>query len=41
MSDLRIVFTGDRDDAVLHKPAARVRTFDPELHWLRPAHRSD
>lgn len=34
MSDLRIVFTGDRDDAVLHKPAARVRAFDPELHRL-------
>jgi peptide deformylase len=34
MSDLRIVFTGDRDDAVLHKPAARVREFNPALHAL-------
>lgn len=34
MSELRIVFTGDRDDAVLHQPAARVRTFGPELHRL-------
>jgi peptide deformylase len=34
MSELRIVFTGDRDDAVLHTPAARVREFGPNLHRL-------
>lgn len=34
MSELRIVFTGDRDDQVLHKPAARVRDFGPGLHRL-------
>lgn len=34
MSDLRIVFTGDRDDAILRQPAARVRNFGPELHRL-------
>ena len=34
MSDLKIVFTGDRNDAVLHQTAMRVRTFGPELHRL-------
>lgn len=34
MSDLRIVFAGDRDDSVLHHPAARVREFGPSLHRL-------
>lgn len=34
MSDLRIVFAGDRDDSVLHQPAARVREFGPGLHRL-------
>jgi peptide deformylase len=34
MSELRIVFAGDRDDAVLHQPAARVREFGPVLHRL-------
>jgi peptide deformylase len=34
MSDLRIVLAGDRDDAVLHQPAARVRDFGPALHRL-------
>jgi peptide deformylase len=34
MSNLKIVFTGDRDDDVLHKPAARVREFGPALHGL-------
>jgi peptide deformylase len=34
MSDLRIVFVGDRDDAVLHRPAVRVRDFGPALHQL-------
>lgn len=34
MSELRIVFVGDRDDAVLHQPAMRVREFGPGLHKL-------
>jgi peptide deformylase len=34
MSDLRIVLAGDRDDSVLHQPAARVREFGPGLHRL-------
>jgi peptide deformylase len=34
MSDLKIVFVGDRDDAVLRHPAARVRDFGPGLHRL-------
>jgi peptide deformylase len=33
-SDLRIVSIGDRNEAVLHQPAARVRSFDPALHQL-------
>jgi peptide deformylase len=34
MSELKIVITGDRDDAVLHQPAVRVRNFGPGLHRL-------
>jgi peptide deformylase len=34
MSELRIVSVGDRDDAVLHQPAMRVRDFGPGLHQL-------
>jgi peptide deformylase len=34
MSDLKLVFVGDRDDSVLHKPGVRVRNFGPELHRL-------
>ena len=34
MGELRIVVTGDRDDAVLHHPAQRVREFGPNLHRL-------
>jgi peptide deformylase len=34
MSELKIVFAGDRDDAVLHQPASRVREFGPGLHRL-------
>ena len=34
MSEMRIVFSGDRDDTVLHQPAARVREFGPGLHQL-------
>jgi peptide deformylase len=34
MAILRIVSTGDPDEAVLHRPAARVREFGPELHRL-------
>lgn len=34
MAVLRIVCTGDADDAVLHKPAQRVRDFNPTLHRL-------
>jgi peptide deformylase len=34
MSELRIVSVGDRDDAVLHQPAMRVREFGPGLHQL-------
>jgi peptide deformylase len=34
MSELKIVFAGDRDDAVLHQTAARVRDFGPGLHRL-------
>ena len=34
MSELRIVSAGDRDDAVLHQPAMRVREFGPGLHLL-------
>jgi peptide deformylase len=33
-SDLKIVFVGDRNAAVLHQPAARVRDFGPGLHRL-------
>jgi len=34
MSEMRIVSVGDRDDAVLHQPAVRVRKFGPGLHRL-------
>ncbi len=34
MAVLRIVSTGDPDEEVLHRPAARVREFGPELHRL-------
>jgi len=34
MAILRIVMTGDTDEAVLRQPAARVREFGPELHRL-------
>jgi peptide deformylase len=34
MAVLRIVAAGDADDAVLYKPAARVREFGPALHRL-------
>ena len=34
MSELRIVYTGDRDDKVLYQSAARVRDFGPGLHRL-------
>lgn len=34
MGLLSIVAVGDADDAVLYKPAARVREFGPELHRL-------
>jgi peptide deformylase len=34
MSQLRIVTAGDADDAVLYRPAHRVRDFGPELHHL-------
>lgn len=34
MALLRIVRTGDPDDAVLYKPANRVRDFGPALHKL-------
>src|SRR5215217_2657082 len=34
MSELRIVSAGDRDDAVLHQTATRVRDFGPKLHTL-------
>lgn len=34
MALLRIVHTGDPDDAVLYKSAARVRDFGPALHTL-------
>jgi len=34
MPQLRIVTAGDADDAVLYRPAARVRDFGPELHRL-------
>lgn len=34
MAVLRIVATGDPDEDVLHRPAARVRTFGPDLHRL-------
>ena len=34
MAVLRIVATGDPDEDVLHRPAARVREFGPELHRL-------
>jgi len=34
MSELKIVFAGDRGDAVLHQPAVRVRDFGPGLHRL-------
>lgn len=34
MNDLKIIFVGDQNDAVLHQPAARVRDFGPGLHKL-------
>ncbi len=34
MSQLRIVTAGDADDAILYRPAHRVRDFGPELHRL-------
>jgi peptide deformylase len=34
MTELRIVKVGDADDAVLYRPAARVREFGPRLHHL-------
>jgi peptide deformylase len=34
MALLRIVEVGDADDAVLRRPAGRVREFGPELHRL-------
>jgi peptide deformylase len=34
MATLRIVTVGDSDDAVLHRPAVRVRDFNPALHRL-------
>jgi peptide deformylase len=34
MSEMRIVYTGDRDDKVLHQSATRVRDFGPALHRL-------
>ena len=34
MAVLRIVATGDADDEVLYRPAARVREFGPVLHQL-------
>lgn len=34
MAQLRIIAAGDQDDAVLYKPAARVRDFGPALHRL-------
>jgi peptide deformylase len=34
MAELRIVKVGESDDAVLYRPAARVRNFGPQLHRL-------
>jgi len=34
MDELKLVFVGDRNDEVLHKPAVRVREFGPGLHRL-------
>ena len=34
MAELRIVKVGDQDDAILNRPAARVRDFGPRLHRL-------
>jgi peptide deformylase len=34
MAELRIVKVGENDDAVLYRPAARVRDFGPRLHRL-------
>jgi peptide deformylase len=34
MTELKIVIAGDRNDTVLHQPAARVREFGPGLHRL-------
>lgn len=34
MAELRIVKVGDSDDAVLYRPAVRVRDFGPRLHRL-------
>ena len=34
MAELRIVKVGDNDDAVLYRPATRVRDFGPRLHHL-------